>query len=87
MNKIMSFLRDGHLRVFDFLPDAGEIEKVSKEWVCNVCATVLKDVFTNWLKVQIKRRNEKVIDKRDMNIEMDEDVLAAFKESNSVSRK
>ena len=51
LDKITEFLNDGHDHVLDYLPDAIEIHKVSKEWVCNVVATILKNIFTDWLMV------------------------------------
>jgi len=69
------------------MPDKGELHKVSREWICNVVATVLGTTFTNWVKEQIEARNEEVREKKDMNIELDEDVAAAFTASTSVSCK
>ena len=36
-------------------------------------------VFTDWLREQIRDRNEEVKDKKDLNIELDPDVAAAFR--------
>ena len=69
------------------MPDKGEIHKVSREWICNVVATVLGTTFTNWVKEQIEARNEEVREKKDMNIELDADIAAAFTASTSVSCK
>ena len=69
------------------MPDRLEIHKISREWTCNIVATVLKNKFTDWVDEQIKIRNEEVRDKKDMDIELDEDVYAAFQASTSVSCK
>ncbi len=69
------------------MPDKGELHKVSREWICNVVATVLGTTFTNWVKEQIEARNEEVREKKDMNIELDPDIAAAFRASTSVSRE
>ena len=50
-------------------------------------ATVLGDVFTDWVSEKIEERNEEVRNKKDMNIELDPDIAAAFKASTSVSRE
>jgi len=50
-----------------------------------VIATVLGDVFTDWVSEKIEERNEEVRDKKDMNIELDADIAAAFRASTSVS--
>ena len=57
---ISAFLNNGHHNVFDYLPDQQEIRKVPKEWICNVLATVLKGMFTGWVKNRIEERNEAV---------------------------
>ena len=48
-------------------------------------ATILGDVFTDWVSEKIEERNEEVRDKKDMNIELDADIAAAFRASTSVS--
>ena len=68
LDKITEFLKDDHPHVLEYLPDAIEIHKVSKEWICNVVATILKNIFTDWLKSKVEKRNEKVVDKGEMNI-------------------
>ena len=49
LDKITEFLNEGHDYVLEYLPDAIEIHKISKEWICNVVATILKNIFTDWL--------------------------------------
>ena len=50
---IMDFLNDGRKQVFNYLPDLQELDKVAREWICNVCCTVLKEDFENWVATQI----------------------------------
>jgi len=83
----LTFLEDDHDFVFDYLPDMQELDKISKEWVCNVIATMLNTKFTDWLSKNINKRNEKVVEKGDMAIEMDRDVYDAFMASTAVSSK
>ena len=45
------------------------------------------DRVSDWVDEQIEIRNEEVRDKKDMDIELDEDVAAAFNASTSVSCK
>ena len=87
LDKISNFLKEDHPDVLDYLPDAQEIHKVSKEWICNIIATILKETFTDWLMERVNTRNEKVVEKGEMNIELDEDVAAAFRASTAVSCK
>ena len=80
-------MEDGHKQVFDYLPDLQELDKVSREWICNVCGTVLQDEFEQLVAVQVKNRNEEIVEKGELAIESDAEVFAAFKASTSVSRK
>ena len=84
---ILAFLDDGREKVYDYLPDLQELDKVSREWICNVCYTVLQDEFGDQVNTQVRNRNEEVIEKGELNIEMDAEVFAAFQASTSVSRK
>ena len=83
----MEFLEDGRKQVFDYLPDLQELDKVSRGWICNVCATVLEEDFTDWVTAQVKIRNMEVVENKELNIEMDPEIFAAFQASTAVSRK
>ena len=76
-----------HEQVFDYLPDGGEINKVSKEWLCNVCATILKGMFTGWVKNRIEERNEKIALEKGLMIQLTPEAAAAFQASTKTSRK
>jgi len=87
LNRISNFLLDGHSHVFQYMPDRQEIHKVNKEWICNICASVLKNIFTDWVKLKIQKRNEDFVEKRELGIELDPDVAEAFNASTAVSGK
>ena len=87
LKKIMEFVQDGNMNVMDYFPDKQEIDKVAREWICNVIATLLKNKFTDWLKSRVDKRNKDVVDKGEMNINMDADIFAAFQASTAVSSK
>ena len=87
LEKIQQFCQRHHNEVDQYLPDRREIHKVSREWICNIIATVLKNIFTDWVKQQIEDRNVEMAEKKDLNIELDPDIAAAFNASSSVSRK
>ena len=87
LDKITEFLNEGHGHVLDYLPDAIEIHKVSKEWICNVCASVIGHNFQEWVKGQVETRNKNFILKKNMMIEMDPEIEAAFRASTKVSCK
>ena len=70
-----------------YLPEAREIPKLPKQWIANVCATVLKDTFTNWVKARIKERNDKIMVKKGLAIDLDPEIAAAFHASTKTSSK
>ena len=87
IEKIRAFTSTKQFDIDSHLPDPIEIHKVSREWICNVIATVMGTVFTDWVRERINKRNEEVKDKGDMNIELDADIAEAFKNSTAVSCK
>ena len=54
LDKIKAFCSGHHNDIDNYLPDKQELFKVSREFICNVCATVLKNIFTDWVKEQIE---------------------------------
>ena len=71
--------------MYDYLPDQQEIRKVPKEWICNVLATVLKGMFTGWVKNRIEERNEAVKEANNTDIGMDPEMAEAFRASTKTS--
>ena len=67
------------------LPILKEIEKVPKAWLCTIIYSVVGKQFAGWVQERIGERNEKVTVIRDLNINIDPKVLAAFNISNAVS--
>ena len=67
------------------LPTLKELEKVPKAWFCNVIFSVVGKQFEDWVTHKIRERNERVTVARDLNINMDPRVLAAWHQSNAVS--
>ena len=87
LEKIQQFCQRHPSDINLYFPDRREIHKISREWICNIIATVLKNIFTDWVRSQIENRNEDMTLKKEMNIELDPDIAAAFNASTSVSRK
>ena len=62
VKEIRQFLDDKHPEMYEYLPEPNlELPKVPKQWLANMCTTVLKDSFTKWVKQQIKARHAKVM--------------------------
>ena len=64
-----------------------DIEKLPRYYVANVIYTIIGERFKQWVEQKIQERTEKVVQEQDMAIEMDPEVLKAFKASNHVSSK
>jgi len=58
---------------------------VSKQWIGNICASVLKGIFTDWIRDQVDARNEKLLVERGLAIEMDSQIVKAFRASTKTS--
>ncbi|MEC8878028.1 MAG: hypothetical protein VX554_02475 [Candidatus Thermoplasmatota archaeon] len=64
-----------------------ELRKLPKQWVVNVAYSVVGDQFGAWVREQIEARNLKVAHERDMLVDLDPEIAAAFAASTAVSRK
>ena len=88
MKDIIAFLDEKHPHVYDYLPEPNiELPKTPKQWIANVCSSVLEDKFSKWVKAQINARHEKVTVQKDLSIKMDPEMAAIFHASTAVSSK
>ena len=72
MKEIRQFLDVHHPYVYKYLPEPDlELPKTPKQYIADVCATVLQDKFSNWVKQQIAARHDRVSVKKDMIVQMD----------------
>jgi len=62
-----------------------EILKLPRAYLANVIHTLVGDPFQAWADDRINERNEKVMNDKDMAIELDPSVAAIFRASNAVS--
>ena len=53
---IANFVRP-HGEVALYLTDDKEIPKLPKQWIANVCATILTGIFSAWVAQQVEKRN------------------------------
>ena len=88
IKQIRAFLDEHHPEVYAYLPEPNlELPKVPKEWLGNVCATLLEDKFSSWVKYQVEARHEKVSVKKDIMITVDPEMARIFHQSTAVSSK
>ena len=69
----------------DYLPDGKEIWKIPKQWIANVCATILKNSFSDWVLRMVDKRNQELLEDKGMEIEMDPEITRAFQASTKTS--
>ena len=62
----------------EYLPDGDDLKKVPKEWIANICASVLKNIFTDWVKKQVNKRNRELIVQKGLAIDMDPEIAEIF---------
>ena len=64
---------------------AKEKEKMPRQYLGNVIHTLVGKRFREWIDAKLEERNEKLVEKKEMIIEIDPQIEALFKASNSVS--
>ena len=72
-------------RVPKYLPDDRDIDKVPRQWIVNICYTILGKPFADWVGESIAHRNQKVAEKQDLLLDLDPEILKAFHQSKNIS--
>ena len=71
-----------------YLPDnPKEVQKMPKQYIANICATLLGTVFTDWIRVQVEERNKSLLVDKGNVVNMDPEIAAVFKASTKISCK
>ena len=73
--------------VVNYLPIPKDQAKLPKQWLVNIIYTIAGDDFAEWVKAAIDERNQKVTVKRDLMVNMDPQIAAAYDASTHVSCK
>ena len=71
--------------VFQYLPDGKELRKVPREWICNIIATIVGAPFVQWVQARINERNAQLVHDKQLGIDMDPEIAAAFHTSTAIS--
>ena len=61
-----------------YFPEPDDIRKLPRQWIINVAYSLVGKPFADWVQVIIEARNKELVEKRDMAIQMDPDILRAF---------
>ena len=70
-----------------YLPEERDMHKLPRQWVINVIYSLCGDNFRQWVSQQVKDRNDRLAEKRDLMIDLDPDIAAAFSNSAYISSK
>ena len=70
-----------------YFPIEKEMDKLPRQYIANVIYTIVGNQFSEWVKSQMQKRNDKIKAEQDMLIDMDPEIAAIFKASQSVSGK
>jgi hypothetical protein len=70
-----------------YLPEEREIVKLPKQWILNVVYAILGEAFSTFIHERCQARNDKIIQERQMTINVDPEIAAAFNACNHVSSK
>ena len=74
-------------QVLIFLPDELDWHRLPRQWLINVCNTVIGKPFAEWVNAIIAKRNDDLAQKNDLLVEMDHDIAEIFANSKSLSSK
>ena len=86
LKHVMVFISDKPI-VSQYLPDDVDLPKIPRQWIIDVCATVLGDDFREWVQEQVEERNSEMAIKKEMMISIDPQMVAKFQASTHVSCK
>ena len=87
--KIEIFLEEGFKdpNVKHYLPDQRDLHRLPRQYIVNVIFTVVGQPIKDYVNKCIKQRNDELAENRDLLIELDPQIAAAFKTSLNISSK
>ena len=77
LKEIKQFIAD-HPACHKFFPIDREMEKLPKQWIVNVIYSSIGKDFADWVKARVIERNTNIVKVRQLGIDMDPGVFAAF---------
>ena len=69
------------------LPEASEWNRLPRQFLLNLAATVIGEPFEKWVSAQIEACNAKIAKDQNLMVDLDPDVYRAFMNSSHVSSK
>ena len=69
------------------MPEKADRYKLPRQWLISLLYTLIGKPFADWSLELMQARNSKIIEKRNLGIEMDPEIAEAFAQSTFVSSK
>ena len=84
ISKLLDFAA-AYQAIEDYLPEARDIPMLPRQWILNVCFTIIGADFGDLVRGQVDNRHSKLAERQDMNVEVDPAILAVIRTSSAVS--
>ena len=68
------------------MPIEKELLKIPKQWVVNIAYSLFGDSFSDWVFAQIEARNAKLAKEKNLMINLDPEIAAAWHSSTAVAQ-
>lgn len=69
------------------LPDSKDIPRLPRQWLINVCYTVVGEQFAAWVNRLVEARNAERAQEKELMIDLDPEVAQVFRSSTHVSTR
>lgn len=73
--------------IHDYLPHEDEFRRLPRQWLINVAYTLIDKPFADWVFARMQARNQKLMDERELGINIDPEVMRCFQASTHISSK
>ena len=73
--------------VRDYFPEDRDMPRLPREWILNMCHSLLKDDFQNFIDNKVEDRNEALKSTKGLTMNMAPEIYEIYKNSSSVSSK
>jgi len=85
IEKMLEWCSANAREVYDYFPEESEIMRLPRNYICNLIHSVVRDPFRAWVGEMIKQRNTNVVEKFDLAVKVEPEILKAIKNSGYIS--
>lgn len=85
--KILLHCHEHHDGVFEYLPIEKEQKQLPRPWLCDLIFSVVGEPFSEWVTLKSNDRNQELIKKRDVEVELTEEIAELLRNTTHVSSK